>query len=73
MQNIQVVNGRKEGNDLFNDALNIFYFTVILEGRKEMIYLMMHLTHFILVILKGIKNFFYLTMHSTHFVYRQLR
>ena len=41
--------GRKEGNILFNDAFNTFYFTVIWkEGRKEMCYLMMHSTHFIL-------------------------
>ena len=41
---------RKEGNVLFNDVLNTFYFMVIWrrttqiareEGRKEMFYLMM--------------------------------
>ena len=45
--------GRKEGNVLFNDALNTFYFTVIWrqthgKGRKEMFYLTTHSTHFIL-------------------------
>ena len=41
--------GRKEGNVLFNDALNTFLFTVIWkEGRKEMFYLMTHSTHFYL-------------------------
>ena len=33
--------GRKEGNVLFNDAHN----TPVMEGRKEMFYLMMHTTH----------------------------
>ena len=42
-----------EGNVLFNDALNTFNFTVIWrrtygKGRKEMFYLTMHSTHFIL-------------------------
>ena len=37
--------GRKEGNVLFNDALNAFY--LWLYGRKEMFYLTMHSTHFI--------------------------
>ena len=37
--------GRKEGNVLFNDALNTFYLQ--LYGRKEMFCLMMHSTHFI--------------------------
>ena len=55
--------GRKEGNVLFNDALNTFYFMVIWRQiareetykvvgltscRKEMFYLTTHLTHFIL-------------------------
>ena len=35
---------RKEGNVLFNDALNTFY---LREGRKEIFYLTMHSTHFI--------------------------
>ena len=45
--------GRKEGNVLFNDALNTFYLRsygvghMVKEGRKEMLYLMMHSTHFI--------------------------
>ena len=50
--------GRKEGNVLFNNALNTFYFlrlygighmvkddSDIEEGRKEMFYLMTHSTH----------------------------
>ena len=36
----------KEGNVLFNDALNTFYL------RKEMFYLMTHSTHFVTVIWK---------------------
>ena len=64
----------KEGNVLFNDALNTFYFTVIWkEGRKCFFYyLTMHSTHFILR-LYGRKEgflFFYLTTHSTHFILR---
>ena len=45
--------GRKEGNVLFNDALNTFYLWLygirhmVKEGRKEMFYLTMHSTHFI--------------------------
>ena len=52
---------RKEGNVLFNDALNTFYFlrlygighmvkddSDIEEGRKEMFYLMTHSTYFML-------------------------
>ena len=40
-----------EGNVLFNDALNTFYFTVIWRqtyGRKEIFNFMTHSTHFIL-------------------------
>ena len=55
---------RKEGNVLFNDALDTFYFT---EGRKERFYLMTHSTHFIY----GRKERFYLTTHSTHFILRK--
>ena len=36
----------KEGNVLFNDALNTFNF-LRLYGRKEMFYLTTHSTHFI--------------------------
>ena len=45
----------KEGNVLFNDALNTFYLRLygvgyqVSEGRKEMFYLTMHSTHFIYV------------------------
>ena len=43
---------RKEGNILFNDALNTFYLRlygvgVLQEGRKEIFYLTTHSTHFI--------------------------
>ena len=46
------VTGRKEGNILFNDALNTFYLRlygdgVLQEGRKEIFYLTTHSTHFI--------------------------
>ena len=43
----------KEGNVLFNDALNTFYLRlygvghIVKEGRKEMFYLTMHSTRFI--------------------------
>ena len=59
--------GRKEGNVLFNDALNTFYLQ--LSGRKEMFYLTTHSTHFIYGYMEGRKEMFYLTMHSTHFIY----
>ena len=36
---------RKQGNVLFNHALNTFYLQ--LYGEREMIYLMTHSTHFI--------------------------
>ena len=50
---------RKEGNALFNDALNTFYLWLYgirhmvkdhsdSERRKEMLYLMTHSTHFII-------------------------
>ena len=39
--------GRKEGNVLFNDALNTFYLRLYMEGSKEMFYLTTHSTHFI--------------------------
>ena len=40
--------GRTEGNVLFNDALTTFYLRLLWnEGRKEMFYLMMLSTHFI--------------------------
>ena len=43
---------RKEGNALFNDALNTFYLRLCgigekRKGRKEMLYLMTHSTNFI--------------------------
>ena len=55
-----IMEGRKEGNILFNDALNTFYLQLYgvrhmvknhsdsKKGRKEVFYLMTHLTHFIL-------------------------
>ena len=45
----------KEGNVLFNDALNTFY--LWLYGRKEMFYLMTHSTHFIYGYMEGRKCF----------------
>ena len=59
--------GRKEGNVLFNDTLNTFYLR--LYGRKEMFYLTTHSTHFIYGYMEGRKEMFYLTTHSTHFIY----
>ena len=47
--------GRKEGNVLFNDALNTFYLR--LYGRKEIFYLKTHSTHFIYVYMEGRKYF----------------
>ena len=41
----------KEGNVLFNDALNTFYL------RKEMFYLMTHSTHFVYGYMEGRKCF----------------
>ena len=71
-----VIYGRKEGNVLFNDALNTFYLQLYgirhmvedhsdceKEGRK---YLTMHSTHFIYGYMGGRKEMFYLTMHSRH-------
>ena len=43
--------GRKEGNVLFNDALNTFYLQ--LYGRKEMFYLTPHSTQFIYSYMEG--------------------
>ena len=58
----------RERNVLFNDALNTFYFTVIWRER-EMFYLMMHSTHFILrlygernVLFNDALNTFYFTV-----------
>ena len=45
----------KEGNVLFNDALNTFYLQ--LYGRKEMFYLTTHSTHFIYSYMEGRKCF----------------
>ena len=45
---------RKEGNVLFNDALNTFYLR--LYGRKEIFYLMTHSTHFIYGYMEGRKE-----------------
>ena len=59
--------GGKEGNVLFNDALNTFYLR--LYGRKEMFYLTTHSTHFIYCYMEGRRERFYLTTHSTHFTY----
>ena len=60
---------QKEGNVLFNDALNTFYLVIWMEGRKEMFYLTMHSTHFIYGYTEGMKEMFYLTRHSSHFIY----
>ena len=58
----------KEGNVLFNDALNTFYSR--LYGRKEeFFYLTTHSAHFIYGYVEGRKKMFYLTTHSTHFIY----
>ena len=50
--------GRKEGNVLFNDTLNTFYLWLYgwKEGRKEMFYLTMHSTHFIYGYMDGRKE-----------------
>ena len=45
----------KEGNVLFNNALNTFYLR--LYGRKEMFHLTMHSTHFIYGYMEGRKCF----------------
>ena len=47
-------NGRKEGNVLFNDALNTFYLRLYGVGH---------------MVKEGMKEMFYLTTHSTHFIY----
>ena len=39
------------------------------EGRKDMVYLTTHPTHFILGYMGGRREMFYLTTHSTHFIY----
>ena len=69
----------KEGNVLFNDALNTFYLQ--LYGEREIIYLKDALNTFYLRLYgirhmvkdhsdsKGRKEMFYLTTHSTHFIY----
>ena len=54
--NIWTDGRRKEGNVLFNDALNTFYLR--LYGVRHMVK-----DH------SGRKEMFYLTMHSTHFIY----
>ena len=58
----------KEGNVLFNDALNTFYLRLYGQREREMFYLTTPSTHFILR-LYGRKEMFYLTTHSTHFIY----
>ena len=57
----------KEGNVLFNDALDTFYLR--LYGRKEMFYLTTHSIHFTYGYMEGRKEMFYLTTHSIHFIY----
>ena len=52
--------GRKEGNILFNDALNTFYLQ--LYGVRHMV--KDHSDSE-----RGRKEMFYLTTHSTHFIY----
>ena len=48
----------KEGNVLFNDALNTFYLQLYgrKERRKEMFYLTTHSTHFIYSYMEGRKE-----------------
>ena len=64
---------KKEGNVLFNNAPNTFWFMVIWQtyckGRKEMIYLTTHPTHFDSWLYGRhiVKEGNYLTMHPTHF------
>ena len=58
----------KEGNVLFNDALNTFY--IQLYGRKEMFYwIPIASCSNSLKRKEGRKEMFYLMMHSTHFMY----
>ena len=71
----------KDGNVLFNDALNTFYLQLYgvghtvkdnsdrEEGRKDMIYLTTLSTHFIYGYMEGRKEMFYLTTLSIHFIY----
>ena len=59
--------GYMEGNVLFNDALNTFYFYI--EGRKEGIVLFNNALNTFYFYIEGRKELFYLTMHSTHFIF----
>ena len=52
--------GRKEGNILFNDALNTFYLRLYGVG---------HMVNDHSESARGRKDVFYLTTHSTHFIY----
>ena len=62
------IQGRKEGNVLFNDALNRYYLRIY--GRKEMFYLTTHSTHFIYSYMEGnvlfndALNTFYLQLYG---------
>ena len=59
---------RKEGNVLFNDALNTFYLR--LYGRKEGNVLFNNALNTLYYgYMEGRKEMFYLMMHSTHFIY----
>ena len=57
----------KEGNVLFNDALNTFYLR--LYGRKEGNVLFNDIFNTFYLRLYGRKEMLYLTTHSTHFIY----
>ena len=61
---------RKEGNVLFNHALNTFYLR--LYGRKEGNVLFNDALNTFYLRLYGRKEMFYLTTHSTHFIYGYL-
>ena len=64
------INGRKEGNVLFNDALNTFYLQLYQwkEGRKCLFNDALN-TFYLVISMEGRKEMFHLTMHSTHFIY----
>ena len=59
----------KEGNILFNDALNTFYLRLYGGKEGKMFYLTTPSTHFIYGYMEVRKEMFYLTTRSTHFIY----
>ena len=69
MKPAAVTEGWKEGNVLFNDALNTFYLQLYGVGHMVKDHSDSERGNPLLLLQEGKKEMFYLTTHATHFNY----